>query len=120
MVGESDEGFRITVLPVTMAAAVMPAMMAKGKFQGENDSADSERDVEQLVALAGILNGSRSGGQSQRLAGVELEKVDGLADIGVGFGPVFANFIGEPGHEFELALTDDSGSAKEQRDALIG
>ena len=34
MVGASLEGFRITVLPVTMEAAVMPAMMAKGKFQG--------------------------------------------------------------------------------------
>ena len=34
MVGESLDGLRMTVLPVTMAAAVMPAMMAKGKFQG--------------------------------------------------------------------------------------
>ena len=34
MVGESLEGFRITVLPVTMEAAVIPAMMAKGKFHG--------------------------------------------------------------------------------------
>jgi hypothetical protein len=34
MVGASLEGLRMTVLPVTMEAAVMPAMMAKGKFQG--------------------------------------------------------------------------------------
>ena len=34
MVGASLEGLRMTVLPVTMAAAVMPAMMAKGKFHG--------------------------------------------------------------------------------------
>jgi hypothetical protein len=34
MVGASTEGLRMTVLPVTMAAAVMPAMMAKGKFHG--------------------------------------------------------------------------------------
>jgi hypothetical protein len=34
MVGESLEGFRITVLPQTIAADVMPAMMANGKFQG--------------------------------------------------------------------------------------
>ena len=33
-VGASTEGLRMTVLPVTMAAAVIPAMMAKGKFQG--------------------------------------------------------------------------------------
>ena len=34
MVGASLDGLRITVFPVTMAAAVMPAMMAKGKFHG--------------------------------------------------------------------------------------
>jgi hypothetical protein len=34
MVGASLEGLRMTVLPVTMEAAVMPAMMAKGKFHG--------------------------------------------------------------------------------------
>src|SRR6185312_7800456 len=34
MVGESLEGFRMTVLPQTIAAEVMPAMMAQGKFQG--------------------------------------------------------------------------------------
>ena len=34
MVGASDEGFSTTVLPVTIAAAVMPAMIASGKFHG--------------------------------------------------------------------------------------
>ena len=34
MVGASLEGFRITVFPVTMEAAVMPAIIASGKFQG--------------------------------------------------------------------------------------
>src|SRR5205807_6496945 len=34
MVGESLDGLRTTVLPQTMAAEVMPAMMANGKFQG--------------------------------------------------------------------------------------
>src|SRR5579863_8387509 len=34
MVGESLEGLRITVLPVTIDAAVIPAMMANGKFHG--------------------------------------------------------------------------------------
>ena len=34
IVGESLDGLRMTVLPVTMDAAVMPAMIAKGKFQG--------------------------------------------------------------------------------------
>ena len=34
IVGESPEGFSTTVLPVTMDAAVIPAMIARGKFHG--------------------------------------------------------------------------------------
>jgi len=34
MVGASTDGFKITVLPQTIAADVMPAMMANGKFHG--------------------------------------------------------------------------------------
>jgi hypothetical protein len=34
MMGASDEGLRTTVLPVTMAAVVIPVAMARGKFQG--------------------------------------------------------------------------------------
>ena len=87
---------------------------------GRDDGAHAERDIEEFVALARILDGRAGGGQAQRLAGVELEEIDGLADIGVGLGPVLADFVGEPGHEFELAPADDFGSAKEQRDAFFG
>src|SRR3954471_5562487 len=34
MVGESLEGFKMTVLPQTTAAQVIPAMIAQGKFHG--------------------------------------------------------------------------------------
>src|SRR3954469_15978963 len=34
IVGESLDGFRITVFPVTIEAAVIPAMIANGKFHG--------------------------------------------------------------------------------------
>jgi hypothetical protein len=34
MVGASPEGLRMTVLPQTMAAEVMPAIIASGKFHG--------------------------------------------------------------------------------------
>ena len=40
-------------------------------------------------------------------AGVELEEVDGLADVGVGLGPVLADLEDEPGAEIELALADE-------------
>ena len=48
---------------------------------------------------------------------VELEEVDGLADVGVGFGPVLADFVGEPGAELEFALADDVGGVEQQGDA---
>ena len=35
IVGESLDGFSTTVFPVTIAAAVIPAMIANGKFHGE-------------------------------------------------------------------------------------
>ena len=35
IVGESLDGFITTVLPVTIAAAVIPAIIANGKFHGE-------------------------------------------------------------------------------------
>ena len=93
----------------------MPAMMAKGKFHGRDDGAHAERDVKQLVALAGVLDGGGCGGQAQGFACVELEEVDGLAHVGVGLGPVLADFVGEPGAELELALADDVGGAEQQR-----
>ena len=119
MVGESLEGLRMTVLPVTMAAAVMPAMMAKGKFHGRNDRAHAERDVEELVALAGILDGRGCGGQAQGFAGVELKEIDGFAHVGVGLSPVLADFIGEPGAELEVAAANDFGGIEQQGDALV-
>ncbi len=35
IVGASLEGFKITVFPVTIEAAVIPAIIANGKFHGE-------------------------------------------------------------------------------------
>ena len=34
IVGESLDGFKITVFPATIEARVMPAMIAAGKFHG--------------------------------------------------------------------------------------
>ena len=35
-----------------------------------------------------------------------------LADVGVGLGPVLADFEGEPGAEVEVALADEVGGAE--------
>ena len=116
MVGASLEGFRITVLPVTMEAAVMPAMMAKGKFQGGITAPTPSGMIEELVALAGILDGRGRRGQPQGFAGVKLEEVDGFADIGVGLGPVLAHFISKPGAKLELPAADNLRCAEEEGD----
>jgi len=52
------------------------------------------------------------------LAGVELQEVDALAYVGVGFGPVLADFEGEPGAEVEVAVADELGAAEEELDAV--
>ena len=107
MVGESLDGLRTTVLPVTMAAAVMPAMMANGKFHGGITAPTPERNVNQLVALAGILDRRCGSSKAQGFARIELEEIDGLGHIGVGFRPVLADFISEPCAELELTGAND-------------
>src|ERR1017187_2006628 len=77
MVGASPDGLRITVLPQTMAAEVMPAMIAEG-------------NVTELVALSGILDGRGRGVEAQGFAGLNQEDGDRLALLGVGLGPVLA------------------------------
>ena len=108
----------MTVLPQTMDAAVMPAMMAKGKFQGGMTAPTPSGNVAELVALAGELDGGGGLVEAEGFAAVELEEVDGLAYVGVGLGPVFADLEGEPGAELEFALADEVGGAEEQGGAL--
>ena len=64
-----------------------------------DDGADAERNVAELVALSGVLDGRGGGVEAEGFAGVELEEVDGLAYVGVGLGPVLADLVGEPGAE---------------------
>ena len=91
----------------------------EGEVPRRNDGADAERNVEELVALAGILDGRGGVVEAQRFAGVELEEVDGLAYVGVGFGPVLADLVGEPRAELEFALANECCGAEEQRGALL-
>ena len=54
MAGASEEGLRTTVFPVTSAAVVIPARIARGKFQGGMTAPTPEGDVLELVLLARI------------------------------------------------------------------
>ena len=119
IVGASTLGFSTTVLPVTMAAAVMPAMMAKGKFHGGMTAPHAERDVAQAVAFARQLDRRGCGVQLERLTRVELHEVDALAHVGVGLSPILADLVGEPCAELELALLDELRHAQQQADAAF-
>src|SRR5208282_4173991 len=86
----------------------------EGEVPGRDDRADAERDVEEFVPLAGILDGRGRGGEAEGLASVKLKKINGFANVGVGLSPVLPDFIGEPGEELELAGTDDVGGGEEE------
>jgi hypothetical protein len=93
--------------------------MAKGKIPRRNHRAHSQRDVEQLIALAGILD--RRGGlrKAQGFARIELKEVDSFGYVGIGFGPVLADFVRQPCAKFKFAGADDLRCVQQQRCALF-
>ena len=90
-----------------------------GKIPRRNHRAHAQRNVDQSVALARHLHRQFGPRQAQRLARVVFAEVDGLGDVGVGFGPVLADFENQPGAEFELALAQQIAHAEEQAGALF-
>ena len=106
MTGDCSAGLRITVLPVTSAATVMPQGMARGKFQGGMTTATPRGRCSAGVGLAGDVAAARLG-QADHLAGVELAEIDRLGDVGVGLAPGLAAFVDLPGGQLEAALPHD-------------
>ena len=90
-----------------------------GKIPRRNHRAHAQRNVDQRVALAGHLHRQFGPRQAQRFAGIVFAEVDGLGDIGVGLGPVLADFEDQPRAEFELALAQQIANAEEQAGALF-
>ena len=74
--------------------------MAKGKFQGGFF-------FEEYYAAA-------RGGEAEGIARVKLKEINGFGKVGVGFSPVLAHFIGEPGAELEFSSADDGGGGEDQ------
>src|SRR5580698_6133982 len=56
IVGASTEGFKITVFPVTIEAAVIPAIIANGKFHGGITVELSVRSEEHTSELQSHVN----------------------------------------------------------------
>jgi len=57
--------------------------------------------------------------QAQSFACVKLEEVDGLGHVGIGFGPVLADFVGQPCGELEFSVADDGRSIEQKRRAHV-
>ena len=92
MAGVCSAGLRITGLPATSAATVMPAGMASGKFHGAMTAVDALALVAQAVGLARRRLHQVGGRavEAQHLAAVVLAEVDRLAHVGVGLVPRLA------------------------------
>ena len=66
------------------------------------------------IAFAGHLHGRFSSGKSESFTGIEFAEVDGLGNVGIGFGPVLADFENQPGHVIHFALAQPVGGAEQQ------
>ena len=91
MAGESLEGFRMTVLPHTIDAMVMPAMIAPGKFHG-GITMPTPSGMYADVALTRQLDRRFGLREPDRFARVQFGKIDSLGGISIGFRPVLADF----------------------------
>ena len=92
MVGVSLDGLITTVLPVTSAATVMPAMIASGKFHGGIITPTPSGRYTISSLLARHLHHWIGMGKALHLARVVFAEIDGFANVGVGFGPGLAGF----------------------------
>src|SRR5579862_2480761 len=90
-----------------------------GKIPRRNDRAYAQRNVVQGVVFAGQLNRSLRFRKTQGLARVELAEVDGLGNVGIGLGPVLADFEDQPCHVFHLALAHEIADAEDEAGALF-
>ena len=91
----------------------------QGEIPRRNDGAHAEREVAQLAALAGPLHGRCGLGEAQRLAGVELDEVDGFGHFGVGLGEVLADLEDQPGRPLEFVVAQGAGHAEQEIGALV-
>jgi hypothetical protein len=85
-----------------------------------DDRGHAARRVVQAVALAGDLEQRPAAAQCDRAPRVELQEVDGLADVGVGLGPRLARLAHAERRERGPALAHPRGGAREHRGALAG
>ena len=84
-----------------------------------NDRAHAQRNVHQRIVLSRQLDWRLRLGKAQGFARVELAEVNGLGDVGVGLGPVLADFEDQPCHVFHLALPHQVADAKDEAGALL-
>ena len=93
--GDCSAGLRTTALPVASAAAVMPVRDREREVprRDHGDDAARARSASSLRS-PGTWKSALAAVERDRAAGVVLEEVDRLADVGVGLGPRLARTRG--------------------------
>ena len=89
-----------------------------GEVPRRDHRADAQRDVDELVAFALERHDRLRPRVAQRLARVELEEVDRLGDIAVGFGPALADFVDQQRVVIEAPLAQQLRRSEEILRAL--
>ena len=85
---------------------VMPVRMASGKFQGAITTATPRGKCKNRFSSPGTSRPALRL-QGDGLAGVEFAKVDGFANVGVCFAPLFAAFVDFPSGQLKAAFAHD-------------
>ena len=110
---DGSAGFMITVLPVTSAAETIPVKNRDREIPGRYDERDAARPVMLVAFFAEDVLGQRRPTEDAHLLRVEEEEIDRLANVAVGFGPRFSDFVNFERGEFEAAPIHDRCDALE-------
>ena len=116
---EVSAGLRMTQLPVTTAAVIIPV----GQGQREVPRGDHRAHSQGQIAVLGQLSRPRGDPiavpELKRLAGVELHQIDGLRNLPVSLAPGLANLVDVESGQLAASATQYLGGAKQDRRALL-
>ena len=89
-----------------------------GEVPWRNHRADAERNIDELVSLAGNRDDRLRLRVAQRFARIKLDKVDRFGDVTVGLGPAFPDFVDQQRVVVEPALAQQRPDFEKIRGAI--
>ena len=84
------------------------------EIPGRNHDADAERDIEAFVLFAGNGDDRHARRIAQHFPSIVFHEIDRLGCIGIGFGPVLAGFLNQPGRILEFAPAQNRRRLEQQ------